>query len=733
MVPKYYCNKWRGALNLRTNELKQILSEMTLSEKVGQLVQLTPDFFLAGGEITGPMQEWQMSKEQLFQIGSVLGTHTSEQVMQIQETYLEKSRLKIPLVFMADVIHGYESIYPIPLALASTFSPEIVEEVAQLSAKEATQAGVHVTFSPMGDHVMDARWGRVLESNGEDPTLSAALTRGYVRGYQGENLSTEKNRLAACVKHFVGYGAAQGGRDYNTVDLSHVNLYQNYLPAFQAAIEEGVELVMTSFNTMDGIPVTGNKEMVQKILRGDLNFEGVVISDWAAVVELIAHRVAKDKKEAASLAFSAGIDMDMMSDSYQTHLAEIVLDTNQQVALDNAVFRILTLKNKLGLFEDPYRGLRELDDNQLAATKKQLAESILTISEKTPVLLKNDNQILPLKVGQKVALIGPKASSQDILGAWSWIGDPENAISLASGLQEKSLNLSVLPMEDGQAITDEAINQALILAKENEVVILAIGETSEESGEAASLAQISLSRNQEKLVQAVAKVNPNIAVVLFNGRPLDLSNIVEEVPTILEVWFPGSQGGRSIANLLMGEVNPEGKLPMSFPRSVGQLPLSYLSLSTGRPLHEGNKDQKYISRYMDEGNDALFPFGHGLSYSQFECVDQGISHQAFREDETIEIRLAVKNNSQIAGGTTVQLYIEDLVTKVARPMKELKQWQKVYLEAFEEKEICFKISTEDLFYVHHDLSRSVEPGEFNLYVGLSSQDESIKHQVVYTM
>lgn len=718
---------------MEKTDLKKLLSEMTIAEKVGQLVQLTPDFFLAGGEITGPMQEWKMSKEQLFQIGSVLGTHTSEQVMKIQEMYLEKSRLKIPLVFMADVIHGYESIYPIPLALAATFSPEIVEEVARLSSKEATEAGVHVTFSPMGDHVMDARWGRVLESNGEDPTLSSALTRGYVRGYQGNDLSIEKNRMAACVKHFVGYGAAQGGRDYNTVDISHVNLYQNYLPAFQAAIDEGVELVMTSFNTMDGIPVTGNKQMIQKVLRGDLGFEGVVISDWAAVVELIAHRVAADKKEAAELAFSAGVDMDMMSDSYQTHLAEIVLEKEQQEILDEAVFRILTLKNTLGLFEDPYRGLKEQTPEQLKQTKKELKQSILSISEKTPVLLKNEDNVLPLKKGQKVALIGPKARSQDILGAWSWIGEQEKAISLAKGLKEKDLDLSILAMEDGQNVTENEIEQAIQLAKENEIVLLAVGETSEESGEAASLVNIRLSRNQEQLIHAVSKVNANVVVVLFNGRPLDLSNIVVDTRAILEVWFPGSEGGRSIANLLMGEVNPEGKLPMSFPRAVGQLPLSYMSLSTGRPMHDGNNDQKYISRYMDEANDPLFSFGHGLSYCQFECLDNGISQHSFTEDQTVEVQVLVKNKSQIAGGTTVQLYIEDVVAQVARPVKELKKWEKIYLNAKEERMITFELSSDDLKYIHHDLSMSAEKGLFNLSIGLSSQERSIHHELLYVV
>lgn len=716
---------------MEKKQLIQLIEQMTLSEKIGQLVQLTPDFFTAGGEITGPTQEWQMSQEQLFQIGSVLGTHTAEQVMDIQEKYLAESRLKIPLVFMADVIHGYESIYPIPLALASTFKPEVVEEVARLSAKEATEAGIHVTFSPMADHVLDARWGRVLESNGEDPTLSSELTRGYVRGYQGLNLARDKDRLAACVKHFVGYGAAEGGRDYNTVDFSDVELYQNYLPAFQAAIDEGVELVMTSFNTMSGMPVTGNKQLIQEVLREHLHFEGVIISDWAAVIELIDHRVAADKREAAALAFEAGVDMDMMSDCYQTYLSEIVLEEEQLGKLNESVLRILTLKNKLGLFEDPYRGLREITSKQRAETKKELKASILKVAQETAVLLKNENNLLPLRKGTKVALVGPKAVSQDILGAWSWIGDSELAVSLAVGLSEKELDLTIIPITDGVDVSEDYIQEAQRVALVNEVVIIAVGETSEESGEAASLTDINLSRNQATLVQRIAEVNPNVVVVLFNGRPLALSNISDVASSLLEVWFPGSEGGQAIANLLMGEANPIGKLPMSFPRSVGQLPLSYASLSTGRPMHEGNKDQKYISRYMDEGNDPLFSFGHGLSYSQFKLVDQGISQNVFSSTNEIEVKVSVCNNSQIPGEVTVQLYAQDLVTQLARPVKELKKWHSVYLEGQEEKELTFHLIPADFNYIHSDLTNRSDSGTFRLFIGQSSQEEDIVHEVTY--
>lgn len=706
---------------METAKLHELLQQMTVTEKVAQLVQLTPDFFSEGGEITGPMQQWHLTHDKLYQIGSVLGTHTAEQVYRIQKEYLAHNRLQIPLVFMADVIHGYETIYPIPLALAASFDPETIAEAARLSAKEAAAAGVQVTFSPMADYMKDARWGRVLEGNGEDPVLSEALTRAYVRGYQGPEgtLAADKERLAACVKHFIGYGAAEGGRDYNTVDFSDLELYRNYLPAFRGAIEEGAKLVMTSFNTVRGIPSSANKALIENVLRKELAFDGVLISDWAAVMELVAHRVAADGKEAARLAFAAGVDMDMMSDCYLTGLEEGLTSKTDHKRLDEAVLRILQLKNDLGLFEDPYRGLTEAGLTE-KFDAREIQDAVTETARKTQVLLKNEGALLPLTVGQKVALIGPKADSKDILGAWSWIGKTEDAVSLAAGLQSKPVELTVLPFADGQVLTDEEIAAACEAARDQEVVLLAVGETSEEAGEAASLADIRLSRRQQELIQKVSEVNENVVLVIFSGRPLALAEVVENAKGILQVWFPGSRGGQAVADVLLGDAAPTGKLPMSFPHSVGQLPLSYRMLSTGRPMTAENSDQKYISRYMDEANTPLFAFGHGLTYGELVNETAVLQAAEMSENDELKVTVTLRNPESHTVTETLQLYLEDLVAEIALPTLELKQWQKVTLSAGEVQEVNFTLTEKDLRYVHSDLTLKSDSGEFCVYAGFSS-------------
>lgn len=690
---------------MKKSQLTDILGRLTLEEKVGQLVQLGPMFFSEGGEVTGPMQAMDMTKTELYQIGSILGTHTKEEVINIQETYLANATHGIPLMFMADVIHGYETIFPIPLALASSFDPKLVKRMASLSAEEATAAGVNVTFSPMADLVRDARWGRVLESNGEDPLLSSLLTKAYVEGYQGDSLLDPKT-LAACVKHFIGYGEAEGGRDYNTVDMSDLVLYQNHLPAFKAAIEAGVKLVMTSFNTIRGVPASGNKWLLQDVLRRDLGFEGLIISDWASIHELINHRVAADKKDAAYKAANAGVEIDMMTDNYQHHLVDLVKEgLISQDFIDSAVRHVLELKNDLGLFEDPYRSVKNMTSDSVRDLQASLRQASREIASQSMVLLENKDNLLPLKPADKLALIGPLAESNDLLGAWSWIGKPQDSITIATGLQAQSKQVEMIKER-----------HEYVKLKYVDKVIVALGEHSEETGEGGSKTQITLPQDQLALLKEVYKWNQNIVLVLINGRPLDLTQVQQYSSSILEAWFPGSEAGHAIADVLFGHVNPSGKLPMSFPRSVGQLPISYNMLSTGRKINEHNHTQKYVSKYLDNENTPLYPFGYGLNYSDIRISE--VTLQV--DDQAVTVNYTLTNHSQMAGQEVVQLYIKDVFTEIARPERELKAFEKVALAAGESKQLSLIISDKDIAYYHSDLSESADSGAIELYLGLDS-------------
>lgn len=689
---------------MKKEKLDQLMEKLSLEEKVGQLVQLGPMFFSEGGEITGPMQAMDMTKTELYQIGSVLGTHTKEEVKNIQSAYLENSTHGIPLMFMADVIHGYETIFPIPLALASSFDPSVVKEMARLSAKEATSAGIHVTFSPMADLVRDPRWGRVLESNGEDPLLNATLIKAYVEGYQGESL-LDAETLAACVKHFIGYGEAEGGRDYNTVDISDLVLYQNHLPAFKAAIDAGVKLVMTSFNTIRGIPATGNRWLLQDVLRRDLNFDGVIISDWASVHELINHRVAADKRNATYKAANAGVEIDMMTDYYQHHLVDLVKEgLISEEFINQAVMHVLQLKNDLGLFEDPYRSIEKHPEKDIIEV--ELRTESRKIASQSMVLLENQQAILPLQKEDQLALIGPLAESHDLLGAWSWIGKMEQSVTISEGLFSKTKQIEIVKDRHDY-----------VKLKYVDKVIVALGEHSEETGEGASKTEITLPREQIELLKEVYKWNQNIIVVLINGRPLDLTEIKMYSRAILEAWFPGSEAGNAIADVLYGDVNPSGKVPMSFPRSVGQVPLTYSMMSTGRAINESNHTQKYVSKYLDNENTALYPFGYGLTYSnvklsEVEVIDKG---------DNVTVNYTLINPSMLDAQEVVQLYVKDMVTEVARPERELKYFEKVFVSAGESKKCSVNLTSEDIAYYHPDLIKKADDGTIELYLGLDSQ------------
>ncbi len=630
---------------MEKRELLQLISQMTLKEKAGQLMQITPQFFETGeeGAITGPLQEMGLTEEELYTVGSVLGTQSKEQVTKIQESYLNKSRLKIPLLFMADIIHGYQTIFPIPLAIGASFNPEVAQTVASYSAKEASEAGIHVTFSPMVDLVKDPRWGRVLEATGEDKYLNSLFAAAFVKGYQGnsEDLAQNKEKIAACVKHFVAYGAVQAGREYNTVDVSSLNLYENYLPSFEAAIDAGVKLVMTSFNTVKGIPSTGNKWLLEKVLRQDLNFKGMVISDWAAVEELISHRVASSQKEAALKAISAGCDMDMMTACYIHYLPELVEEGKvSEKRVNQAVLQVLELKNDLGLFENPlrsYQGEESFKDSQ------ELREASRKTARETLVLLKNQQAILPLNKNKKIALVGPLATSKEILGSWSYLGPEGKTITLAKGVLEKDPSITIAGTKNRTTFTPEEENDMLQIAKENEVVIVALGEGTEETGEAASKGDISLPKAQIDLLKALKKVNSNIVTLLFNGRPLLLEEVMANSQAVLECFFPGSEGGRGVADVLFGEVAPTGKLPMSFPYTVGQIPLTYDELSTGRPETMENKGGGYISNYLDQPNEPFLPFGYGLTYGELVITKVDLPSN-FKEDLVLKVGLKIRVN-----------------------------------------------------------------------------------------
>lgn len=705
---------------MEKRELLQLISQMTLKEKAGQLMQITPQFFETGeeGAITGPLQEMGLTEEELYTVGSVLGTQSKEQVTKIQESYLNKSRLKIPLLFMADIIHGYQTIFPIPLAIGASFNPEVAQTVASYSAKEASEAGIHVTFSPMVDLVKDPRWGRVLEATGEDKYLNSLFAAAFVKGYQGnsEDLAQNKEKIAACVKHFVAYGAVQAGREYNTVDVSSLNLYENYLPSFEAAIDAGVKLVMTSFNTVKGIPSTGNKWLLEKVLRQDLNFKGMVISDWAAVEELISHRVASSQKEAALKAISAGCDMDMMTACYIHYLPELVEEGKvSEKRVNQAVLQVLELKNDLGLFENPlrsYQGEESFKDSQ------ELREASRKTARETLVLLKNQQAILPLNKNKKIALVGPLATSKEILGSWSYLGPEGKTITLAKGVLEKDPSITIAGTKNRTTFTPEEENDMLQIAKENEVVIVALGEGTEETGEAASKGDISLPKAQIDLLKALKKVNSNIVTLLFNGRPLLLEEVMANSQAVLECFFPGSEGGRGVADVLFGEVAPTGKLPMSFPYTVGQIPLTYDELSTGRPETMENKGGGYISNYLDQPNEPFLPFGYGLTYGELVITKVDLPSN-FKED--LVLKVGLKNPGKQVVTETLQVYIQDKFAEVALPKRSLKYIEKVTLGANEEKEITVTLPHEVFTYTHFDLTKKADPGDFDVFVGFDSR------------
>ncbi|PAE26681.1 glycoside hydrolase family 3 N-terminal domain-containing protein [Bacillus sp. 7894-2] len=713
-------------------KLISLLEEMTLDEKIAQLMQLATPFFEGSkdeGQITGPLASMKINENSIHSSGSVLGASGgAKEAIRIQKAHLKNNRLGIPLLFMADVIHGYKTIFPVPLAISCSWDLDGAQESAAIAAKEAAVSGVHVTFAPMVDLVRDPRWGRVMESTGEDPFLNSEFARAFVRGFQGEDLQNNLEKVAACVKHFAAYGAPEGGRDYNTVNMSERQLRESYLPAYKAALEEGCEMVMTAFNTVDGIPATGNSALMRGLLRDEWKFDGVLISDWGAVKEMIPHGVAEDEAEAALKAIQAGVDIEMMTSCYIDHLKELVLNGKVDEALiDEAVLRILTLKDKLGLFENPNRGADEALEKELILNEDHRQAS-RELAVKSSVLLKN-NGLLPINKEKKLALIGPFAKNNDILGPWSFLGSKEKAVQLYDGLKEK-VGSSLLVTAQGcdiESVTDEQINEALKIAEDADIIILALGEDSEMSGEAGCRADIRLPEAQLELAARIKQLGKPVAAVLFNGRPLDLHGIWDEADAILEAWYPGTEGGNAIANLLLGDACPSGKLTMSFPYSVGQVPVYYNHFNTGRPKGAPDAQERYVSQYLDIPNEPLLPFGYGLSYTSFEYADAKLSHSVLTPSKPIMLSAEITNIGSRAGEEIVQFYIQDVSGEVVRPLKELKGFKKITLDPGEKVHVTFEIKEEQLRYYHTDLSFRSDNGKFVAYIGTNSRDVTPLH------
>lgn len=719
--------------------LQELLDDMSLAEKIGQMNQVIGSFYTGESVATGPMADKGFTEENIGLAGSVIGVSGADAAKRIQKGYMEKHPHQIPLLFMLDVINGYRTVFPIPLGQGAAFEPELSMRCARMAAQEAAVSGVHVTFSPMADLVRDARWGRVMESTGEDPYLNSLYAAAMVRGYQGEDLR-KAGSVAACVKHFAGYSAPDAGRDYNTVELSEHTLRQFYLPAYEAGIQTGAALVMTAFNTIDGIPATGNRRLMRQILREEMGFDGVLISDWAAIEEMLCHGYCADRTQAAQRAVTAGVDVDMMSGVYAEQLTALVQDGKVPEALiDEAVMRILTLKNALGLFEAPFKDADEEKEKQIILCEEHRALA-REAARKSFVLLKNEG-VLPLSDKKKTAYIGPYVDSRNLMGAWSITGETKDVATLRESVLEQCADTDAVfccgcPMTDsGRKLegflecTDEMVSaeeqqrmmdEAVEAAKACGQVVLLLGEDRRQSGEAASSAGIQIPGIQQELLDRVCAVCDQVAVVLFSGRPLDIRQIAEKAQAVLLAWMPGTEGARALVDVLSGRYAPSGKLPMSFPYCAGQVPVHYNEYATGRPHVPGKDKDRFRSKYLDIPNAPLYPFGFGLTYTSFRVSPVRLDRDHMAKDDVLTASVTVRNTGLAEGTETIQLYIHDVAASVVRPIKELKGFCKVTLQPGEQKDICFPITERELRFLTENGRWESEPGAFEVFIGTSS-------------
>ena len=702
--------------------ISALLGQMTLDEKVGQLNQYS------GREVTGPASDRKntlLNSIRAGQVGSMLNVKGVRDTRAIQAVALE-SRLHIPLLFSLDVIHGYQTTFPIPLAEAASWDLDAIRLGAHVAAREAAASGIHWTFAPMVDVGRDPRWGRVMEGAGEDPYLGSQIARARVLGFQGEKLGGT-DAVMACAKHFAAYGAATAGREYNAVDISEQQLWETYLPPFRAAAEAGVATFMNSFNTLNGIPATGSSYLQRDILKGQWHYPGFVVSDWGSIGELVNWGYATDKTDAARKAITAGSDMDMESDAYHKNLAQLVNDGQVNVSLvDDAVRRVLRKKFELGLFDDPYRFSDEKREKQVLSDPQNRAAA-RQMAQKSLVLLKNASATLPFtKALRRIAVIGPLAKARrDLNGNWAVNTDTTRITSLYDGLRQRAGKTTELPYASGCLLSGDShagFEQAVATAKNADLIVLAVGEAWDMSGEAKSRTDLHLPGAQEELFKALKATGKPVVVVVFGGRPLIFDTIAEQADAILYAWWPGSEGGTALADVLYGDYNPAGKLPITFPRSVGQIPIAYnQQYNTGRPITKPD-DIRYKSAYLDSPNTPRYAFGYGLSYTTFRYSDLKISRSEMKSGETTQVSFTLTNTGKVAGEEVAQLYLRDLVASVARPLKELKDFRKVSLRPGESKSVTFIIDQAKLAFYNSRLEWAAEPGKFNLLVGSASDD-----------
>jgi len=724
-------------------KIDALMQQMTLEEKIGQL-----NLPGAGDITTGEASNSDIAtKIKNGEVGGLFNIKTAQKIREVQRIAVEQSRLKIPLIFGMDVIHGYHTVFPIPLGLSCSWDMPLIEQSARIAAIEASADGICWTFSPMVDISRDPRWGRVAEGSGEDPYLGSEIAKAMVKGYQGDSL-TGKNTIMACVKHFALYGAVEAGRDYNTTDMSRIRMYNEYFPPYKAAIDAGAGSAMTSFNEIDGIPASANQWLLTDVLRKQWGFKGFVVTDFTAINEMVAHGLG-DLQTVSALALKAGVEMDMVGEGFVTTLKKSLEEgkiTPEEI--DRACRLVLEAKYKLGLFDDPYRYC----DPERAKTEIFTPEHRRIARETAAqsfVLLKNEQQVLPLQKEGTIALIGPLANNREnMAGTWSVAADFNQSVSLLDGIRNVAgSKVKVIYAKGANVVADSAlearvsvfgkptyrdnrpanvlIQEAVNTARKADVIVAALGEAAEMSGESSSMSHIELPENQRELLKALLKTGKPLVMVLFNGRPMAIKWEQEHVPAILDVWFGGTEAGNAVADVLFGDVNPSGKLSATFPQNLGQVPIYYNHKNTGRPLPKGKWFQKFRSNYLDVSNEPLYPFGYGLSYTTFDYGKMKLSSTSLSGNETLTVSVPVTNSGDREGKEVVQLYIRDMAGSVTRPVKELKGFQKIDLKAGETQTVTFTITPDDLKFYNYDLKYDWEPGEFEIMVGGNSRDVQI--------